>query len=321
VNNSFVCEVNKDECSLGGNKIYLEGQDDMKVVETLAKTYMREFKYTSNHIARYYNKNFSIILYKNSSCIKKQKLPSPTIDFKNCSEVVKNYYNVTELVAAVADKKTNSNPTSFYGFYHPISGIKLDSDKLCNDSSVQITENLMAILDEEDEDYSLQVYLINQGINIFDENSDFYTDICFDFDNPLSRDIPLKDRQRSAFPDAKLCDEGCVFEGMNFDEMTASCSCKYRDISQSNIEPIIEDMFGDVFELIEASNLEVLKCYNNFFKNFGKSIGGIISIILIVADIIFSVLFFALLFALLLYAFIRLGKRLKINVYFRLLLS
>ena len=294
VNNSFVCEVNKDECSLGGNKIYLEGQDDMKVVETLAKTYMREFKYTSNHIARYYNKNFSIILYKNSSCIKKQKLSSPTIDFKNCSEVVKNYYNVTELVAAVADKKTNSNPTSFYGFYHPISGIKLDSDKLCNDSSVQITENLMAILDEEDEDYSLQVYLINQGINIFDENSDFYADICFDFDNPLSRDIPLKDRQRSAFPDAKLCDEGCVFEGMNFDEMTASCSCKYRDISQSNIEPIIEDMFGDVFELIEASNLEVLKCYNNFFKNFGKSIGGIISIILIVADIIFSVLFFVI---------------------------
>ena len=292
VNKSFVCHVDKSECSMGVNEIYLEGQDDMKVVETIAKTYMSEFKYTSNHISRYYNQNFSIILYKNSSCIKKQNLPMSTIDFKNCSEVVKKFYNVTELVAAVADRKAKKNPTSFYGFYHPLSGIRLDSEKLCNDSNVQITENLMAILDEEDEDYLLQTYLISQGINIFDENSDFYTDMCFDFDNPLSRDIPLKDRQKSTFPNAKLCDDGCEFEGMNYAEMTATCSCKYRDISQSNIETILEDMFGDVFELIEASNLEVLKCYKNFFKKFGESIGAILSIILILADIILSILFF-----------------------------
>ena len=292
INNNFVCNVNKHECSMGSNEIYLEGQDDMKVVETLAKTYTKEFTYTSNHISRYYNQNFSIILYKNSTCIKKQNLRMPTIDFKNCSEVVKKFYNVSELIAAVADKKTNANPTSFYGFYHPLSGVRLNSEKLCNNSNVQITENLLQILDEDDEDYFLQIFLLSQGINIFDENNDFYTDICFDFDNPLSRDIPLKDRQRSAFPDAKLCDQGCDFEGMNYAEMTATCSCKYRDISQSNIEPILEDMFGDLFELLEASNLEVLRCYKNFFKKFKESIGGILSIILITADITFSVLFF-----------------------------
>ena len=48
----------------------------------------------------------------------------------------------------------------------------------------------------------------------------------------------------------------------------------------------------DLFKLLEASNLEVLRCYKNFFKKFKESIGGILSIILITADITFSVLFF-----------------------------
>ena len=45
--------------------IYIENNDTMKVVETLAKTYMSEFKYTSKHIAKYNHQNFSVILYKN----------------------------------------------------------------------------------------------------------------------------------------------------------------------------------------------------------------------------------------------------------------
>ena len=291
-NVSFVCQVNDpNQCSFGENEIHLEGNDDMKVVETLAKSYTSEFRYTSNYISRHYNKNFSIIIYKNASCIKAQSLMMPTIDFQNCSKLIKKIYNVTELVAAVADRKLKANPTSFYGFYHPISGIKLDAERLCNNSEVKIKENLLVLLEESDKYYSLQILLTQQGINIFDENNKFYSDICFEYDNPLSRDIPLKDRQKYAFPNAKLCDDGCQFEGMDYIEMTATCNCKFREIRQSNLEPIIEDIFGDAFELISASNLEVLRCYKNFFNNLGKSIGGIIIIILIVADITFSVLF------------------------------
>ena len=291
-NVSFVCQVNDpNQCSFGENEIHLEGNDDMKVVETLAKSYTSEFRYTTNYISRHYNKNFSIIIYKNASCIKAQSLMMPTIDFQNCSKLIKKIYNITELVAAVADRKLKANPTSFYGFYHPISGIKLDAERLCNNSEVKIKENLLVLLEESDEYYSLQILLTQQGINIFDENSKFYSDICFEYENPLSRDIPLKDRQKYVFPNAKLCDDGCQFEGMDYIEMTATCNCKFREISQSNLEPIIEDIFGDAFELISASNLEVLRCYKNFFNNLGKSIGGIIIIILIVADITFSVLF------------------------------
>ena len=240
-NESFICKVDKNYCSLGENDIYIESNDTMKVVETLAKTYVSEYHYTSKHIAKYNHLNFSIIIYKNETCIREQSLPMPTIDFLNCSEVVKKTYNVTELVAAIADKKTKKNPTSFYGFYHPVSGIKLDSDKLCKNSDVQITENLYTLLDEKDKDYDLQINLAKQGINIFDEDDDFFNDICFEFDNPLSRDIPLKDRQKDVFPQAELCDDGCHNQGIDLRSMTAMCNCKYRDVSQSNIEPLLEE--------------------------------------------------------------------------------
>ena len=289
-----ICKVDKNRCSLGENDIYIENNDTMKVVETLAKTYMSEFKYTSKHIAKYNHQNFSVILYKNDSCIKAQNLRMPTIDFLNCSEVVKKAYNITELVAAIADRKSKKNPTSFFGFYHPVSGVKLDSDKLCNNSDVQITENLFVLLDENDKDYPLQISLAQQGVNIFDEDNGFFNDICFEFDNPLSRDIPLQDRQKNVFPQAELCDDGCHNQGIDLSEMTATCNCKYRDVSQSNLEPILDDLFGDVFELIDSSNLEVLRCHKNFFKYFPKSIGGIILLILIIADITFSVLFFTI---------------------------
>ena len=289
-----ICKVDKNRCSLGENDIYIENNDTMKVVETLAKTYMSEFKYTSKHIAKYNHQNFSVILYKNDSCIKAQNLRMPTIDFLNCSEVVKKAYNITELVAAIADRRNKKNPTSFFGFYHPVSGVKLDSDKLCNNSDVQITENLFVLLDENDKDYPLQISLAQQGVNIFDEDNGFFNDICFEFDNPLSRDIPLQDRQKNVFPQAELCDDGCHNQGIDLSEMTATCSCKYRDVSQSNLEPILDDLFGDVFELIDSSNLEVLRCHKNFFKYFPKSIGGIILLILIIADITFSVLFFTI---------------------------
>ena len=293
-NINFICKVDKNECSLGEDEIYIENNDTMKVVETLAKSYASEFQYTNKHIAKYNHQNFNIIIYKDSSCIKAQNLRMPTIDFLKCSEIVKKVYNVTELIAAVADRKSTKNPTSFIGFYHPISGIKLDSEKLCKDSNIQIAENLYVLLDEKNKNYFLQIDLTKQGINIFNEDNDFFNDICFEFDNPLSRDIPLKDRQKAVYPQAKLCDDDCHNEGIDLSSMTAICNCKYRDISQSKLEPVMDDLFGDAFELIDSSNIEVLKCHKKFFKYFTKSIGGIILIILIIADIIFSVLFFTI---------------------------
>ena len=297
-NESFKCLVNKEICTQGKNDIYINYNDTMKFVETLAKAYSFEFNYTYNHISLYENKNFTIMIYKNDSCIKDLSIKMPTIHFQNCSKILKNKYNTTELIYAVADKNQKSNPTSFLGIFHPISGIKLDVDRLCNNNlNVSIIENLNSIIENSNKEkkiFDLQKSLAEQGINIFDKENEFFSDICYEFDNPLTRDIPLKDRQKDAFPEATLCDDGCHNEGIDFSKMTATCNCIYRDISNSNFESLFEEIFGDSFKLIASGNLQVLKCKNNFFNHVFNTIGGIISIILILADITFIVLFFFL---------------------------
>ena len=83
-------------------------------------------------------------------------------------------------------------------------------------------ENLLSMLDEKNENYELQTALTKQGINIFDINDPYYKDLCYDFDNPLKKDIPLNDRIKDIFPDAELCDDGCQYTGINLEDMTTA---------------------------------------------------------------------------------------------------
>jgi hypothetical protein len=71
--------------------------------------------------------------------------------------------------------------------------------------------------------------------------------------------------------------------------MTASCNCKFNDISNNNIikeNALFEGVVGEVFDILSASNILVVKCYDYIFKHFTESIGGFISIVSIVGHII-----------------------------------
>ena len=54
-------------------------------------------------------------------------------------------------------------------------------------------------MDKNNTYYNIQSSLTSQGINVFDINDPFYTDICYDFDNKLKKDIPLNDRMQTFF--------------------------------------------------------------------------------------------------------------------------
>ena len=164
----------------------------------------------------------------------------PDVDFHSCYSKVQQKYNIHEnLVIVVVYKKELNNPSTYYSFYNPKSGFKLYAEEICKDDTIVGVESLNSVLDKNNTYYETQTTLTSQGINIFDINDPFYTDICYDFDNPLKKDIPLNDRIKDIFPDAKLCDEGCQYTGINLDDMTATCDCKFNDISNSNIKKIM----------------------------------------------------------------------------------
>ena len=290
-----ICKVDSNKCSLGENGLNLEN-NDLGIIGTLVKTYLSEFTYTDKHISQHKNDNYTITIYKLASCIIELNVKVPYIDFRECYTKVQQAYNIeTDLVIVIVDRTEISNPLTFYSFYHPVSGEKLDADKICANDVIVVKENLNALLNENNTYYETQKDLTEQGINIFDKNDPFYTDICYDFDNPLKKDIPLNDRIKMFYPDVELCDDGCTYKGINLEDMTATCNCLFNDISNNALikdNELINSMFGEIFDLINSSNILVLKCFKYMFKHFANSIGGWISLILILAQASMIVLYF-----------------------------
>ena len=296
--NNYICLVNSNKCKLGKNEIYLAEKDKLDIIEILVKSYISEFYYTNHYVSYYYHSNYDIIIYKDTNCIKELSLEMPDVNFQSCYEKVQQEIGIYDyLIIVIVVKKEIKNPTTFYSFYHPKSGLKLDADKICKDDTIIVLENLNSVLDKNDTYYETQTSLTSQGINIFDVNDPFYTDICYDFDNPLKKDIPLNDRIKYIYPNASLCDDGCQYKGINLEDMTSTCDCKFNDITNNNIikdNAFMNEAVGEIVDIINSSNILVFKCFKFIFKHFAKSYGGWISLILITTHIGMTLLYFLL---------------------------
>ena len=84
------------------------------------------------------------------------------------------------LIIAVVDKLNQNNPSTFYSFFHPTTGEKLNAD-ICKNDTITIEENLLSFLNENDTNYDLMIFLTDQNINIFNISDRFYTDIFYDY--------------------------------------------------------------------------------------------------------------------------------------------
>ena len=291
----YICLVDSNTCTLGTNDLILKN-NSLDIINTYAKTYVSEFNYTNKHITQYINDNYTIILFKTASCIKELELELPYPDFKECYTKIQNAYNINEsLLVSLVELKINlHNPITLFTFFHPISGEKLDSETICQNEKITLTENLLEILDEDSTFYSAQISLTDQGINIFDLSDPFFTDICFDFDNPLKKDIPLSSRIQDLYPNVSVCDKSCQYNGIDLDGMTASCDCTFNDIANNELlkDTILSDTLGQFFDFISSSNLQVFKCFQYMFKHFSRSIGGWISLFIIAVHIAMVLLYF-----------------------------
>ena len=137
------------------------------------------------------------------------------------------------------------------------------------------------------------LFLIN--FNIFDLKDSFYTNICFDFDFPINKDITLKDRLLTFYPNITACDPGCERIGINLTTMKAICRCQFIDILNNEFFKdnfIASNFIDEVYEFISETNIEVIKCYKYMFKYFFKLFGGYIVIVLIIFQIILSIFYF-----------------------------
>ena len=296
-NKSYICkETDPEKIYVCEKNIYLNQNKTLEDIEILSQTYSEEFRNANNHISLFKDEHYTILLYTNPNIIRMANLPNTDINFGECYDEVKKAYNITEnLIIAVGDKNGKFKPSTFYLFYHPISGKRLNTSNLCQNKSIIMKENLISMLDEKSENYELQKSLTKQGINIFDINDPYYKDICYDFENPKNRDMALKDRIKETYVNVTLCNDGCINTGIDIENNIATCDCKFNEITNNDIiheSEALEFLVGEFFNIINSSNILVLKCYKNLLKYFMRSIGGFIIISLIVLFLIFTCIFF-----------------------------
>ena len=287
-----------NRCKLSEQEIELNSGSES--ITTFTKAYAEEFSYTDNHISKFKSSEYNFIIYKNSSCITELTLDMAKVDFGNCYTKVKDEYKINgDLIIVIAEKinpDNPSNPTTSYSFFHPKTGEKLDADTICKDEVITVEENLLSFLNENDTNYELMLFLTEQNINIFNISDEFYTNICFEYESPVKKDIPLKDRISTFYPNATLCDDGCKNSGINLDDMTAKCDCTFNDIANNDLikeNVLLNSIVGEVFDIINNSNIAVLKCYKYIIKYFPKRFGGFITVTLLLCHIILSIIFFS----------------------------
>ena len=300
INDNNICKKrDPDICTLSENELDYTNFDNNELLESKVKAYSEEFSYTSKHISQYSNEDYNLIIFKNSICVTDLSIKISNVDFKDCYEKVKNFSNIDDdLIIAILDNYKNINtnkPVTSFSLFNPKTGQKLDAMTICMNDKVVVNKNFLSLLDEDDSNYEILTNLIGKGINIFDPQDDFYSDLCFYFISPIKKDIPLKDRLQEFYPNVTLCDSGCKNIGVNFTIKAAICECKFNDILSNNIA---NDIFGEsisqLTSIINKSNIEVIKCLKYAFKYFGEKYGAIIVLSLFFASINFTIIFYLL---------------------------
>ena len=100
------------------------------------------------------------MIYKDSNCIRELNVEMPDVDFHTCYTKVQEEYGVFEnLIIVIVRNKELNNPSTYYSFYNPKSGFKLDAERICKDETIVVVESLNTLLDKNDSYYEAQTSL------------------------------------------------------------------------------------------------------------------------------------------------------------------
>ena len=300
-NNNKICtDTSIESCAKSESEIDLHTFLNGGGVDSNAKNYAKEFKYTTKHISIFYNNVYSIIIYKDTNCIDELSIDMPKIDFGNCYIKIQNSIEPKEkIVIALIERSLGKSKTTSYSFYHPETGEKLDSENICKDEEIVVKKNIISQLNNSDTsvDIDSAIYLTQQNIDIFNLSNEFYTDICYHFESPNGKDVPFQDRVHYYYPNLTLCELGCVTQGINFTTMESICQCKINDFMSNDFvseNAFVKETLGEIASLITSSNLLVLTCYKNVFQVefLLKCTGGFIIIGIFAFELLLTAIFF-----------------------------
>ena len=270
-------------------------------INNIASEYVDNVANYTNFVSKMVSEDYKIYIYKNSSALEETEEQAPQIDFGECYDKVKKYYNINQdllvtLISNETDKSIYGKASNKYTFSSPETGKVLDTTGICNEKDKIIVQEsiktLMENIDDKKKEYIN--YLVNQGIDVFDLSNIFYNELCYYFESPNKKDVPLKDRYLSFYPNVTLCDRGCDIKGIDLDKKRAKCECSFNNFLNNDIVGNIKvGVLSDTFDILNSLNINVFKCFLDIFKpkNFIKCIGGFLFSACLIIQIICVVKF------------------------------
>ena len=167
INNDYIClDKNINICSLSKREILVKNEIiTEEEIEKLAKSYVKEFVYTDNHLSLYTYNNYEIALYKNSQCISELSLEIPTVSIGGCYEKIKEKNVIVDnlIFAIISQRIKDINYPIIVSFsvYSPYKGNKLNISDICQNDELNVQEDISMKIEDKNKYYFVE-YLTKQ---------------------------------------------------------------------------------------------------------------------------------------------------------------
>ena len=232
------------------------------------------------------------------------------VDLSNCTNVIKEYYNITKeenLIILNMEIKNEQNENEGNSFIiekntqleiYDILGRKLNLSVCKEDIKI-----MKYIGDVIELDINSALAYSEKGIDVFNASDAFFNDICSFYDSSDGKDIIIDDRRNDIYQNVTFCQYGCTYNGMNYNLMVADCICKTTIIQEEeknntknneekefiNFKSISKVFLENLFNF----DFQVLRCYNLVIniKILFHNIGFYCLFSMFLLQILFAILF------------------------------
>ena len=315
-------EINISDTDINNSEIVMETSNLRNdFIESISDITLNDFKnQIKNDITSLINSskvingsNFLAVVLSSDNMEPEEQIKNgiSAIDLGNCTNVIKEYYNISNEESLIVLNMELKNDD------YQKSQTSNDDDKsfnLCSNTQLEIYDysgrklnlsicrediKVMKPLNnfENQFDMNSAKSLSEQGIDVFDKNDKFFNDICHPYDNSEGKDITLNDRRKDIYQDVTFCQNGCNYNGINYNLNAVNCICDSSYLQDENKtnnenEPKISK-FESITESFIASlisfNFDILRCYNLSFniKILLSNIGFYCLLLMFVLQLIF----------------------------------
>ena len=222
------------------------------------------------------------------------------IKLKECQNILMEKYNFKEESDLILIEMISLDDSKNYilnNFTYDI--YTRNGERISNLSSIceNIYIELSLPINRKLKNYEEAIIFAEQGYDIYNLSSEFYTDICLSASINES-DLTLSLRQNEIYPNETLCYDGCIYNGIDLENNRINCSCHVNfSNNYKNNENFFEVVEQNFFTYIASMiNYKIISCIKIIFdkkayiNNYGFYISGFLFFLIITSIFIYHII-------------------------------